>query len=48
MSMWKRQKIQKMLRTRSIGEGDYLIDSYEIKENLKKFNNILAEVGGSL
>lgn len=29
-------------------KGDYLIDLYEIKENLKKFNNILAEVGGSL
>ncbi len=27
---------------------DYLIDLYEINENLKKFKNILAEVGGSL
>ncbi len=27
---------------------DNLIDSYEINESLKKFNNILAEVGGSL
>lgn len=27
---------------------DFLIDLYEINENLKRFNDILAEVGGSL
>ncbi|KAF5057778.1 hypothetical protein DSECCO2_353390 [anaerobic digester metagenome] len=50
MPVRKRKEIQKMLRSkrRRIKGADTLIDLYEITENLKRFNAILNEVGGSL
>lgn len=42
------EKNIKSAADRTNRKGDNMIDSYVIKENLKKFNNTLAEVGGSL